>query len=269
MKARTVLTLLVSLGIAGLAALIANTWISQRLGAAEATEELAQVVSAAVDIPVGTRIEATHVRVLALPASAVTSGSITGLDEALGRVAVQPLYAGEILLQKRLAEYAGGGALAAVIEPGKRAVTVRVNDVIGVAGFLAPGSRVDVVATRRAAEGHSNMSKTLVENLKVLAVDQTVSTDKNDPVVVRAVTLEVSPKEAEQLVKATEEGKVQLTLRNPLDVAVTPPPAPELAAVPPPPEPAAKPAPRWSGYRVDVIRGTEVSRTSVTGGGGQ
>jgi pilus assembly protein CpaB len=262
MKARTVLTLLVSLGIAGLAAFVANTWISQRLGAVEPTEELMQVVSAATDIPVGTRIEATHVKMLSLPAAAVGPESVTELEEALGQVVVQPLYAGEVLLQKRLSEFAGGGALAAVIEPGKRALTVRVNDVIGVAGFLAPGSRVDVVATRRAGDNRSNVSDTLVENLKVLAVDQTVSTDKNDPVVVRAVTLEVSPKEAEQLVKATEEGRVQLTLRNPLDVAVTPvsAPAPEVAVSPPP---ATKPARRWSGYRVDVIRGTELSRKSV------
>ena len=263
MKARTVLTLLVSLSIAGLAALVANTWITQRLGTGEKSEALAQVVSAAVDIPVGTKIEATHIKMLSLPSAAVSPGNVTVLEDALGKVAVQPLYAGEILLERRLAEYAGGGALAAVIEPGRRALTVRVNDVIGVAGFLAPGSRVDVVATRRAGRSGGNVSNTLVENLKVLAVDQTVSTDKNDPVVVRAVTLEVSPEEAEQLVKATEEGKVQLTLRNPLDVAVTPAPAaePEVAAAPP--APIAKPQPRWTGYRVDVIRGTELSRKSV------
>lgn len=264
MKARTILTLLVSFGVAGLAALMADSWISQRLGATESNEEFAQVVSAAADVPVGTKLESTHVKVVSLPANAVTDGSITTLEDALGRVAAQPLYAGEILQKKRLAEYAGGGALAAVIEPGKRAVTVRVNDVIGVAGFLAPGSRVDIVATKRVSSGRNNISKTLIQNLKVLAVDQTVSTDKNDPVIVRAVTLEVLPKEAEKLVKATEEGKVQLTLRNPLDDApALAESAPKIVATPVA-KTVKKRARRPSGYRVDVIRGTELSRTSVS-----
>jgi pilus assembly protein CpaB len=261
MKARTVLTLTVSLGMAGLAAMMANNWINQRLGAAEQKEQTGQVVSAAVDIPIGTKLEATHLKMIPLPQESISKGNYTQLDDVLGRVVTQPLYAGEILLEKRLTQHADGSPLAAVIEQGKRALTVRVNDVIGVAGFLLPSSRVDVVSTKRASAGRVTESKTIVENLKVLAVDQTVSSDKNEPVVVRAVTLEVSPKQAEQIVKATEEGKVQLTLRNPLDQA-------KQASKPDPkvePKPVvAKRVTRgWSQYRVDVIRGTERSNTVV------
>jgi pilus assembly protein CpaB len=145
-----------------------------------------------------------------------------------------------------------------------RALTVRVDDVIGVAGFLLPGNRVDIVAVRRPPGGRSAVSETLLQNVKVLAVDQTTSPDKNEPVVVRAVTLELTPKQAEQLAEATEEGKVRLTLRNPLD-SVTVAAAPEPSPVAPPPKP--KPAtPKRVGPRVGqvtVIRGTAVSTSKV------
>lgn len=265
MKARAILTLVLSLGIALLAAVIANSWISQRLGATEKkTEQNGQVVIATGDYPVGTQLEATHVKAIPFPEDAISAGSITKLEDAIGRVVTQPLYAGEILMEKRLTEYAGGSPLAVVIEKGKRALTVRVNDVIGVAGFLLPGNRVDVVSTKRQPGARKTETNTIVENLKVLAVDQTVSSDKNDPVIVRAVTLEVTPDQAEQIVKATEEGNLQLTLRNPLDVAIAqkaPEPKPQ-----PKPVVKAKPPPKklWSRYRIDVIRGTEQSKTQVT-----
>ena len=97
-----------------------------------------------------------------------------------------------------------------------RAVTVRVDDVIGVAGFLLPGNHVDVLASRK---GNSKRvtTETILKKVKVLAVDQTAGTKKNDPVVVRAVTLELTPKQAERIVKAKEEGRLQLALRNPTE----------------------------------------------------
>jgi pilus assembly protein CpaB len=252
MKARAILTLIVSLGMAGLAAILANNWISQRLGTTEVTGQTGQVVTAAADIPVGTKLEATHLKVIPLPQESISTGYITSLEDALERVVTQQIYTGEILSEKRLTQYEGGSPLAVVIEKGKRALTVRVNDVIGVAGFLLPGNRVDVVSTKRQSGKRKTTSKTILENLKVLAVDQTVSTDKNDPVIVRAVTLEVAPKEAEQIVSATTEGKVQLTLRNPLDLAKQ-----KTVAAKSPSKT------RWSQYKVDVIRGTQKSKTLV------
>lgn len=264
MKARAILTLLLSLSMAGLAAVLANNWISQRLGATEQQAWDGQVVAAAADISVGSQLEAAHLKVIPLPREAISAGYLTSLEDAIGRVAIQPLYSGEILLEKRLTQHGGGSPLAAVIESGKRALTVRVNDVIGVAGFLLPGNRVDVVSTRRGSGNRPSVSKTIVENLKVLAVDQTVSSDKNDPVIVRAVTLEVTPKQAEQIVRATEEGKVQLTLRNPLDLALRNQEEKQSMETKQPLK-ASPPSKRRSyGYRVDVIKGIDRSRTLVT-----
>jgi pilus assembly protein CpaB len=250
--------------MAGLAAIFANNWISQRLGAAEHTDQIGQVVAAAADIPVGSKLEAAHLKVIPLPREAISSDNLIELDAVIGRVAIQPLYNGEILSERRLTVHEGGSPLAAVIESGKRALTVRVNDVIGVAGFLLPGNRVDVVSSKRGTGNRKTVSKTIVENLKVLAVDQTVSSDKNDPVIVRAVTLEVTPKQAEQIVKATEEGKVQLTLRNPLDLELHNK-RKEQAKVTEKPVKVSTISKRQSyGYRVDVIKGVDRSRTLVT-----
>ena len=120
MKARTLITLLVSLGIAGLAALMANKWITQRMGTAEAPEDMVGGVAAAVDVPLGATIEPTHVKVFMLPTEVVTEGTITEMGKVLGKVAIQPLYAGEILVEKRLSEKAGGTALSVIIEHGMR-----------------------------------------------------------------------------------------------------------------------------------------------------
>ncbi|MCY1370368.1 Flp pilus assembly protein CpaB [compost metagenome] len=170
---------------------------------------------------------------------------------------------GDILRGARLAEHLGGSTLASLIESDKRAISVRVDDVVGVGGFLLPGNRVDVLATKKVGNNSEAESKTILEDLRVLAVDQTASTDKTQPVVVRAVTLEMTPKEAEVLVKAMSEGRLQLALRNPLDDQKKP--EPKVAAAPKPATPAPVPvAPRpivrrsTGEYGVIIIRGTEV-----------
>jgi pilus assembly protein CpaB len=142
-------------------------------------------------------------------------------------------------------------------------VTVRVDDVVGVAGFLLPGNHVDIVAARK----HDNRAttETILLDINVLAVDQTSNQDKNEPVVVRAVTLEMTPKQAEILVRAREEGRIQLTLRNPTDearpelvaetIAVPPPPQRRVA----PPQPVRAPPPS-----VTIIRGTNVASSATS-----
>jgi pilus assembly protein CpaB len=157
-----------------------------------------------------------------------------------------------------------------VVGEGMRAVSIRVNDVVGVAGFLLPGNRVDVVAAYK--EHQTTRSETVVQNVKVLAVDQTASTDKNEPVVVRAVTLEVTPEDAEKLVLAEQRGTIQLALRNPSDselVAMRAPaaqPTPVAPPGPPTPAPKAKAKPRVKtgpppeSTDVTVIRGTNVGK---------
>ena len=140
-----------------------------------------------------------------------------------------------------------------------RAVTVRVDDVVGVAGFLLPGNHVDVLATKLDQRSRTARTETILKNLKVLAVDQTASTDSNDPVIVRAVTLQMLPEQSETLVKAKEEGTIQLTLRNPLEqIAVEVPKAKPAA----PQQRVAASAPRRSSS-ITVIRGTRVDVTKA------
>jgi pilus assembly protein CpaB len=190
-----------------------------------------------------------------MPAEYVPPGSFSKIEEVLDRVTVQPIVAGEILMRERFSEHGDGSTLAALVSEKMRAVTVRVDDVIGVAGFLLPGNRVDVLAARRES-GHRAVAETILRDVKVLAVDQTAATEKNEPVIVRAVTLEVNPQQAEVLVKSKEEGSIQLTLRNPLEdeilvVEATPPPVAPVRRVTTP----AAPRPRT----VTVIRGTDVT----------
>ncbi|MFA5940817.1 MAG: Flp pilus assembly protein CpaB [Sinimarinibacterium sp.] len=210
-----------------LAAVLAARWMQQRLSAAEsARDSTTAVVVAATTIPFGERIRDTDIKTIAWPTTDVPEGSFSDPAEVVGGFSNQKLLPGELVLKARVVEQSTGNFLSTMIEPNQRAVTVRVNDVIGVAGFLLPGNRVDVLATRmgndRRAETH-----TLLQNLRVLAVDQTTAqAGKDEPVVVRAVTLEMSPEQAEQLASATEEGTVQLALRNPDDTSVAARPAP-------------------------------------------
>jgi pilus assembly protein CpaB len=157
----------------------------------------------------------------------------------------------------RFVNHDEGSTLAALVEEKKRAITVRVDDVVGVAGFLLPGNNVDVLASRLERGSRRAITETILTNVKVLAVDQTARTDDNDPVVVRAVTLEVSPKQAEVLVARMEEGTIQLTLRNPLEEVVVeaPKPAPKKVTR------RARRAP--TDTTIIVIKGTSVAKAKV------
>lgn len=214
MKRRGVILIIISLAFAVAAALIARNWLQSRLNAG--SQDPGQpVVVATMEIPFGTKMEARHLSIITLPRSATVGNHFSKTDDVVGLIALQKIISGEILLKERFADRAAGSTLAAIVKPDMRAVTVRVDDVVGVAGFLMPGNHVDVVAAHM--ENQRAQTRTVLHDINVLAVDQTASTDKDQPVLVRAVTLEVTPKQAEILVKAREEGKIQLTLRNPLD----------------------------------------------------
>ncbi len=261
-KRRGLTLILVSLALALGAAWMARAWVQAQLNP---NESGMSVVVAAMGIPFGTKLEARHVRVITLPQGTPVGDHYEKPDEAVGLIATQKVIAGEILLKERFADHTSGNTLAALLRPDMRAVTVRVDDVVGVAGFLLPGNHVDVVAARMHNDTQRAEAETVLRNLNVLAVDQTASQDKDQPVVVRAVTLEVTSKQAEVLVRAREEGKIQLTLRNPLDNRE---PAPEVV----PAVAQRSPAPtrvhkapvqvvRPAGSAVTIIRGTNVQST--------
>ena len=260
-KQRTVLLLGLSLVVAAGAAWVANNWLQVRQ-APLAADTGREVVVAAVNIPYGQKIERQHLSTVNLPKSSVPADSFDDPALVEGKIAKNELLAGDIVREARTVEHLEGSTLAAMIGDKKRAVTVRVNDVIGVAGFLLPGNHVDIIAAKR--EGKGAATETVLKRIKVLAVDQTARGENDDkPIVVRAVTLEVTPQQAETLVKTTEEGRIQLALRNPLDEEVT-------VAVAEPEEPKKveqKPVVRtYSAPRstyVTVIRGVKESTTKV------
>ena len=273
MSARTLTLVALSLTLGLGAAWMANNWLATRLDAGQ-DDNLQNVVVATVEIPFGQMVEAQHVSLVRMPKGTAPDDAFDATEKVLGKIATFTMLRGDIVRGARLAEHLGGSTLASLIESDKRAISVRVDDVVGVGGFLLPGNRVDVLATKKSG-GNSNEaeSKTILEDLRVLAVDQTASTDKTQPVVVRAVTLEMSSKEAEVLVKAQTEGKLQLALRNPLNNQKKLEAAEPLAVVQAPaPAPVAAPAPvkrivRRSGsggnVGITIIRGTAVEATKV------
>lgn len=255
-RGRGPILIVLSLLLAGGAAWVANNWVIARTTTNAVVQPgTVNVVTAAIDIPFGTKIEARHVSVIQMLSGTEPKGSYRDAKTVEGKVARASLLAGEILLQERFADGGPGSTLAAVVEKNMRAVSVRVDDVAGVAGFLLPGNRVDVVSAYR--DGNETKSETVVENVRVLAVDQTAATDKNEPVVVRAVTIEVTPRDAEAVIRAKQRGAILLTLRNPLDDVVRPKAAPVLAKA------SIKLGPPRPAPGVTVIRGTNVNRDSL------
>jgi pilus assembly protein CpaB len=250
--------IVLSLVLATGAAWVANQWVQARTAIPGVQRTpTTTVVVAAMDLPFGTKVEARHLSTIQMLRGSEPSGAYNKLADVEGKVARAALLRGEILLEGRFADQGNGSTLAAVVEKDMRAVSVRVDDVVGVAGFLLPGNRVDVLGSRDLS-GHESQTETILENVRVLAVDQTAATEKNEPVVVRAVTLEVTPPQAEVLVKWKEQGSIQLTLRNPLDEKVQP----RVEKVAEAPKPVPKAAPRAP--TVTVIRGTDVANFKTT-----
>jgi pilus assembly protein CpaB len=267
--------IVISLLLAVAAAWVANDYMSTLKAKREAAPGTVPVATAAIDIPFGTKVEARHVAIIQMLQGTAPAGVFPTAAAVEGKVARASIMKGEILLSGRFTEEGEGSALSTVVTENMRAVSMRVNDVVGVAGFLLPGNRVDVISAYR--DGQETRSTTIVQNVKVLAVDQTASTDKNEPVVVRAVTLEVTPDDAEKLALAAERGAIQLALRNPLDDRVAmrgsiplPPAAAPVPAASPVASAKAKPrvriGPPPQAASITVIRGTTVGKETAPKG---
>lgn len=261
-KGRSFLLLLVALTMGVGAAWVANNWIKQRVMTVDAAEgPNTPVVVAALKISYGQKIEGAHLKTVLTPNEMVQDGVFHKIEEVEGKIARHVIFAGETIINERVADNAEGSSLAVMVEQEMRAVTIRVDDVIGVAGFLLPGNRVDVLASRMVKR--RAVTTTVLHNIKVLAVDQTASTDKEKPVVVRAVTLEVTPIESEVLFKARVEGSIQLTLRNPLDESIAAKPAKKVKKKVASTKKKRTVRRRAYNPSVTVIRGTSVNRKKV------
>ena len=191
----------------------------QNLPAKTTTIPTKPVVVAAVDLEVGAEIARDDLRIIDWPANAVPAQAISDPNMVIGRGLIMPMIQNEPFLELKLASKEAGAGLPPAIPPGLRAVSVKVNEVIGVAGYVLPGTRVDVVATVSPTQQSADMtSKVILTNVQVLAAGTKIERDvKDKPVPVSVVTLLVDPGQAERLTLASTEGKIQLALRNPLD----------------------------------------------------
>jgi pilus assembly protein CpaB len=179
-----------------------------------------KVVVAAGDLQLGAELKNTDLKTIQWPSGNVPEGSFANPDELVGRGLVMPVVQNEPFLPSKLAPKEAGAGLPPVIAPGYRALSVRVNDVVGVAGYVLPGTRVDVVATVNPTQQPTDVtSKVILTNVLVLAAGTKIERDGegNKPIQVAVVTLLVNPDEAERLTLASTEGKIQLALRNPMD----------------------------------------------------
>jgi len=184
------------------------------------------VVVCTEDLTFGTKLEDKHLRVVDFPKDAIPMGAYATTDSILGQTTKVFLVANEPILASKLSSI--GGGLSVRVPESLRASSVDVNEVSGVSGFVLPGDRVDVLCTIDNAPGQSQgvaVTKTIIQNIEVVAAGVKTKTNKNDPIRVQSVTLLVTPKEAEELALGMHEGRIHLVLRNPVDneiVAVNP-----------------------------------------------
>jgi pilus assembly protein CpaB len=215
---RLIIVLLVGVVAATLASFAAYR-AAQRLPVREVEVATVQTVVAARPLPLGTLVTKEDVKLVAWPARSVIPGSFTRADAVVNRGVITPLSENEPVVESKLAAAGTGGGLSPTIPAGMRAISVKVNEVVGVAGFVVPGTRVDVLVAFRRQE--RSIARAVVTNVTVLAAgtryDQAKAQKEAQPIPSTVVTLLVTPEDAERIALATTEGSIMLVLRNPLD----------------------------------------------------
>nr|WP_292571472.1 Flp pilus assembly protein CpaB [Mesorhizobium sp.] len=215
--------MIVLAGVFGvLAVVLANIWLANQRSAMARTEDVQRdtVVVAAVPLKFGDTLSAEKLREVAWPSGAVPAGAFKTTKDLLAgegtKQALQAIGTNEPVLATKITGPGQRATLSAVLAEGMKAVSIRVNDVLGVAGFVFPGDRVDVLLTRtvRSDEGDKSFVDVLLQSVKVLAVDQVADESKDSPTVVKAVTVEVSTKDAQKLTLAAGAGQLSLALRQ-------------------------------------------------------
>jgi pilus assembly protein CpaB len=221
---------------------------------------MARVVIATHDLQIGTLIGATDVR-MGPWAGTVPKGALSKLEDALNRGATASIYEGEPVIGDRLATPGSGGGLAAIIPPGLRASAVKVNDVVGLAGFVTPGMRVDVLMSGIEPVGNpvdGPRVNTLLQNIQVLSAGESLQKDsEGKPHPVQVVNLLVTPEQAERLTLASSQTRIQLVLRNPLDLQMANPPGTKMSTLfgAPPQAPGPGPAPGDKTHPAKIVYG--------------
>ena len=231
MRMRAFWMLGLALILAGASVFLARNWIENQVRPQivqvqqQPQVQLAKVVVAATPLYFGNAIRREHLREVDWPAGVVPPGSFSSIDEILGedgerRVALRTVEINEPLLKSKVSGFGGRASLSAILAPEMRAATIRVNDVNGVAGFVLPSDHVDIMLTRDATGGNSRgndanlITDILLQNVKVLGIDQDANEDRDKPGVVKAVTLEVTSVQAQKLTLAQRLGELSLALRH-------------------------------------------------------
>ena len=210
--------LIIATFAAVMAVVMASKWLTQR------ANNVNKIAVVAREVNLGQKLNPDMLKLVDWPANSIPPDSFKDIAELNGRVTKVSLQVGEPIMASKLASVGSQGGLSAVIAEGKRAITVRVNDVVGVAGFALPGNFVDIIVNTQKEEGSGNnkstkeISKIVLEHILVLAVAQEAGRDETTPKVVNAVTLEVSPEQAEMIDLARSIGDLSLVLRNQSDV---------------------------------------------------
>lgn len=272
---RALIMIVISLLAGAVAVWLASRWVGQL------AENTVRVVIASRDINPGTLLSESALQEIAWPAASVPPGAIRDVRKVAGRVNGATLFKGEPILEAKLAPEGSTGGLSSAIPMGKRAISIHVNEIVGVAGYIRPGSRVDVMVNTREGRDKA-VSKIVLENIQVLATAQDDRRDQTAPKVVSTVTLEVEPAQAEKIDLARNIGTLSLVLRNPLDKAdidtagatrddlmKSDVPVSSRAATSAPvgAAPAAPVAPRPAGQggssAVEVIRGVQKAKSNM------
>jgi len=261
--------LIIGLAAALVIAFLLSTYVYRQLKKAEANRPVAthQIVVAAMPLQIGTRVDTSNLRLIPWPEDQVVAGAFMRMEDCAGRALITPVTENEPILEGKLAPKSAGAGLPATIPEGMRALSVAVNEVVGVAGFVIPGTVVDVLVTGQVpGQGGTanNVTRTILENVRVLAAGQAIEQDREGkPQKVPVITLLVSPQDADKLTMASTEGKIQLALRNTVDTkVVNPEPVLQAALFAAGPGPAVVHSSRHSmpqkappPYLVEVITG--------------
>jgi pilus assembly protein CpaB len=227
MNRRLLNILLIAFAIAAGCSYIVFRLVGSRLSGTRQTTT--RVIAAATDIKLGSVLRDADLTTIEITGT-LPKGAILKKEQVIGRGVISNLYLGEPILESRLAAPGSGGGLAATIPQGMRATAVRVNEVVGVAGFVTPGMRVDVLITGNppgvtASTGQGSLVRTLLQNIEVLSAGTDIQRDaEGKPLQVQVVNLLVTPTQAEILSLASSETHIQLVLRNPLDTKLDQPP---------------------------------------------
>jgi pilus assembly protein CpaB len=220
-RTRPWLMLAVALASGGVAALLAMRYLRQQSAPVLAPPKTGDLVIAARPLPLGTVLTDADVKTIEWTGNAFPVGYTTTKTDVLGRGVMSPLQENEPILESKLAPKGAGGGLPIIIDQGKRALTMRVNDVSGVAGFVTPNTRVDVLLTiDDKVNTNEQSTKIIMQDVRALAAGQQIQPDKDGkPVSVGVVTFLLTPEQAETLALASQQGGIQLALRNQLDTA--------------------------------------------------